>query len=163
MSEAPFSDRTKPTTMTNRNIILLGRAYDIEVTTTEMAMMRIPNGVKSLSAYAWMDKTFRLIGDVQPNKEDEIHLESMSKPTRTFTHATVYLSYIGKVEIYNEFKEDCELYGTELLDYSSFLDLWQRCFPHVLVRVVASQASTGIGGTTVKTAEDGVIAAQDGV
>ena len=29
--------------------------------------------------------------------------------------------------------------------------------------VVASQASTGRGGTTVKTAEDGVIAAQDDV
>ena len=38
--------------------------------------MLIPNGAKALSAYVWMKEIFKLIGDVQPNK-DEVHLEAM--------------------------------------------------------------------------------------
>ena len=46
-------------------------------------MMRIPNGPKAMFAYTWMDKIFKLIGDVQPNS-DEIHLEAMSTTLATY-------------------------------------------------------------------------------
>ena len=40
--------------------------------------MLIPNGTKSLSAFGWMKEIFKLLGGVQPNK-DEVHLDAMVK------------------------------------------------------------------------------------
>ena len=78
MTAPSFSDSTTAPAMSNGNIQLLAEAYGFKMSNEQMAMMRIPNGTKSLMAYTWMESTFGLIGDVQPNC-DEIHLESMSK------------------------------------------------------------------------------------
>ena len=64
--------------MSENNVRVLAEAYGFQMSNDQIAMMRVPNGTKSLMAYTWMETTFALIGDVQPNC-DEIHLESMSK------------------------------------------------------------------------------------
>lgn len=63
--------------MSDNNVRMLAEAYGFQISNDQIAMMRVPNGTKSLMAYTWMETTFALIGDVQPNS-DEIHLESMS-------------------------------------------------------------------------------------
>ena len=78
VSEPPFSDKTEPLDLDHSAIKLLAKAYDIEVSNSQTAMMLIPNGEKALSTYTWMNEIFKLIGDVQPNS-DEIHLEAMGK------------------------------------------------------------------------------------
>lgn len=55
--------------------------------------MLIPNGRKALSAYVWMKGLFRLIGDVQPNK-DEVHLEAMGDSYST--HQFCFVSQIPR-------------------------------------------------------------------
>ena len=50
----------------------------MNISNDQMAMMLIPNGAKSLSAFMWMKEIFKLVGDVQPNK-DEVHLEAMGR------------------------------------------------------------------------------------
>ena len=56
-----------------------------------MAMMQIPNGRKALIAFTWMDRIFKLIGDVQPNKA-EIHLETMR-----IIYRTMSISYVTHI------------------------------------------------------------------
>ena len=75
-TEAPLSDKSKPVSLPPRVIQRLADAYGVEATFFDMAMMQIPNGHKALTAFTWMDRIFKLIGDVQPNKA-EIHLETM--------------------------------------------------------------------------------------
>ena len=72
-----FSDSTVAPEMSDNNVRMLAEAYGFQISNDQIAMMRVPNGTKSLMAYTWMETTFALIGDVQPNS-DEIHLESMS-------------------------------------------------------------------------------------
>ena len=61
----------------DRALKMISNAYGFEVSNADAAMMRIPNGPKAMFAYGWMDRIFKLIGDVQPNS-DKIHLEAMS-------------------------------------------------------------------------------------
>ena len=43
----------------------------------QVAAIRIPNSRASLSCYAWMNFYFDLVGDIIPNKSDEVHLEAI--------------------------------------------------------------------------------------
>jgi hypothetical protein len=54
-----------------------------EIATEQIAAALIPNGRKALSAYTWMARIFKLIGDVMPNSA-EIHLEAMSESTNNY-------------------------------------------------------------------------------
>ena len=73
---APLSDKTTHAALGISGTRDSARKYSIGLSNDQAAMMLIPNGEKSLSAYVWMKGIFKLIGDVQPNKE-EIHLEAM--------------------------------------------------------------------------------------
>ena len=73
---APLSDTTTHAALGISGTPDWTRKYSIGLLNDQVAMMLIPNGEKSLSAYVWMKGIFKLIGDVQPNKE-EIHLEAM--------------------------------------------------------------------------------------
>ena len=67
---APLSDKTTHAALGISGTRDLARKYSIGLSNDQAAMMLIPNGEK------WMKGIFKLIGDVQPNKE-EIHLEAM--------------------------------------------------------------------------------------
>lgn len=67
---APLSDKTTHAALGISGTRDSARKYSIGLSNDQAAMMLIPNGEK------WMKGIFKLIGDVQPNKE-EIHLEAM--------------------------------------------------------------------------------------
>ena len=73
---APLSDKTTHSALGISGARELAVRQRITLSNEQAAMMLIPNGEKHLSAYTWMKDIFKLIGDVQPNKE-EIHLEAM--------------------------------------------------------------------------------------
>ena len=75
-TEVPFTDKTITSNFGPSGARALSKAFGMNITCDQMAMMLIPNGAKSLSAFVWMKEIFKLIGDVQPNK-DEVHLEAM--------------------------------------------------------------------------------------
>ena len=90
-TEAPLSDRCKPISLPPRVIQRLAAAYGVATTSFDTAMMQIPNGRKALIAFTWMDRIFKLIGDVQPNKA-EIHLETMR-----IIHRIMCISYVTRI------------------------------------------------------------------
>lgn len=85
----------------------------IQLTLDEEACVFLPNSDLSLQCYAWMKAHFSLIGDEEPNSH-EIHLEPC---------------YIK--DIYEEYKLDQEVNGSEHLKSTQFGLMWQKCFPYV--------------------------------
>ena len=92
-------------------------------------MMQIPNGRKALAAFTCMDRTFKLIGDVQPNKSRN-HAYNISFYV---LHFPLHL-FLAQQDLFKEFQEYCELFHLDCLDISGFCEVWQLCFPHVVIR-----------------------------
>ena len=80
-----------------------------------------------------MKGIFKLIGDVQPNKE-EIHLEAMGQSAHYFQNEFTHIVALGKLELYVEFTEYCNEFNLEPLHRTKFLEVWDQCFSHVKVR-----------------------------
>ena len=84
----------------------------------DLASFVIPNTISAAKLLAWFENFFRLIGDLI---EDEIHLDCCPKQ-----------------EYYEEFSDNMKLWfgdsKEEILGFSSFLKIWDLCFPHVIVR-----------------------------
>jgi len=75
--------------------------------------MQLPNTAVSIACYAWMRYYFNLIGDSEPNRDGEIHLEPCTVK-----------------EIYIEYITDQKAYGNrEFLKVSQFIKMWKNCFP----------------------------------
>jgi hypothetical protein len=88
--------------------------------------MRIPNTEVALATYGWMQNYFKLVGDFQPNRDNEIHLEPC-------TVKSIYDEYV--------FDMDQELYEEKTtsnrgfkLQFSSFCEFWKLIFPTVRIR-----------------------------
>lgn len=99
-----------------KNLKALATVYDIELTPLQIAALVVPNTVASLTCFAWMQAFFDAVGDQQPNHA-EIHLE----PTDIKVVHSEYHQVIGDA-------------GEPVLEYHSFLNLWETCFPHVKIR-----------------------------
>ena len=77
LTEANLSDKTGAYTYENAFKAALNRMANEKgryLNWEQLAALQIPNTTQSLSAYAWFDSYFKLMGDFQPNC-DEIHLE----------------------------------------------------------------------------------------
>jgi len=48
--------------------------YGIDLTCDQLAALNVPNTSKALNCYGWMYSHFHLIGDVAPNKDNELHI-----------------------------------------------------------------------------------------
>lgn len=69
-------------------------------------------------AHTWLSAYVELVGDKQPNRKMEIHLE-----------------YRTKYEIYLEYCDEAKSILKSIpISYSSFVELWSRCFSHVHIR-----------------------------
>jgi hypothetical protein len=99
-----------------------------QVDTTEsfLASFVTPNTIAATKLKAWMENFFKLVGD-QIN--DEIHLDSCPKQEIHEEYCT------NMQEWFNDSSQD-------ILGYSSFLRIWDLCFPHVLVRNANNKIGT---------------------
>ena len=69
-------------------------------------------------AHAWLSAYVELVGDKQPNRKMEIHLE-----------------YRTKYEIYLEYRDESkEMLKSIPITYESFVAMWNRSFSHVHIR-----------------------------
>lgn len=89
-------------------------AYGVSLTQLQRAAMKISNSPVQLCCYGWMEYYFKCVGDQEPNRDGEIHLDACNKE-----------------DIYKEYLEDMEYWSENAvpLDLSSFGVLWLRCFP----------------------------------
>jgi hypothetical protein len=94
--------------------IRLGFTLDAE----SISAAAMSNDPSHKEAYTWLAEYIRLVGDKQPNRKNEIHLE-----------------YRTKFEIWREYRDINEaLSDLEPISYQEFVALWKRCFSHVLIR-----------------------------
>jgi len=112
------------------------RIHNFTMSVEQIAACKIPNNEVNLNAYGWMFHYFNLVGDIQPNKQDEIHLEPC-------TVTSVYLEYLNDLTLqYNhnglitaltaEEKQSKTSYPH--LSFTAFANFWNQYFPHVSIR-----------------------------
>ncbi len=99
-----------------KNLIALAASYDIHLSPTQLGSLQVPNTVASLTCFSWLQSFFQAVGDKEPNR-DEIHLE----PTDIKS-------------VHAEYRQAVADTGEEVLAYTTFLNLWVTCFPHVRIR-----------------------------
>jgi hypothetical protein len=81
-------------------------------------MIHIPNTVVAFDCYVWMLNYFTLMGDCQPNRDNEVHLEPIEKK-EIFKE---YVEYSGS--------NDIVCYAS----FTNFNNIWINCFPNVSIR-----------------------------
>jgi len=79
-------------------IKLYMRTHNLTLSLDQITAYKIPNNELNLNAYGWMYHYFNLVGDIQPNKKNEIHLEPC-------TVTSVFIEYL------NDLKLQCNLTG----------------------------------------------------
>lgn len=86
---------------------------NIELTKEQKAAICIPNSPTEFTCYGWMDYYFNVIGDQEPNRDGEIHLEP------------VHIK-----DIHKEYLADMTYCGEDAtLSLRPFGELWANCFP----------------------------------
>jgi hypothetical protein len=124
-----FNETDRIKTHQMRQLEIAAEKFKINLTVDQMAAILIPNTVKHKTCFGWMKIFFQLMGDVAPNRAEEIHLEP-----------------IDVVDIYLEYKRDLTEHADfPTLCYSSFCEVWKDCFPHVTIRqykAVSGKCST---------------------
>lgn len=97
-----------------RDAMALGILFDAE----SVSIASMSNGELQKEAHAWLSKYVELVGDPQPNRKNEIHLE-----------------YRPKLEIYEEYVSECEeIMCSEPISYDKFIKMWKLSFRHVKIR-----------------------------
>jgi hypothetical protein len=71
--------------------------------------------------YAWLAAYIALVGDPQPNRSGEIHLDECAN------YRAIHNEYLAV-------KQEEEGFTCKALGYNSFVQLWRDCFPHVKIR-----------------------------
>jgi hypothetical protein len=98
------------------NLVALADSYGIELSNDNIGALCVPNTVVSLTCFAWMQSFFESVGDAQPN-HNEIHLEPCDIKT-----------------IHKEYRDAMDDAGQPFLQYVAFINMWDKCFPHVKIR-----------------------------
>jgi hypothetical protein len=94
----------------------LAEISGIELTNEQRSAICIPNSPAEFACYGWFDCYFNIIGDQEPNKDGEIHLEP--------THI---------IDVHKEYELDMQNCGElDTLSLRPFAELWKRCFPLVI-------------------------------
>jgi len=83
----------------------------------QLAALRIPSTVESLHCYSWMHNHFKLVGDLIPNSDGEVHIESVTKQ-----------------EIWKEYKDFMITFDEQYVELDAFRSIWKICFEKVKVR-----------------------------
>lgn len=109
------TDRSNPANIEDKKLTKfhneMCKLFDLTLTPEENAAMYIPNSDRSLECWAWMDYYFNLVGDHEPNSNNEIHLEPC-------TIKDIWTTYIKE----NKHSE------VGCLSAIQFGVLWKTCF-----------------------------------
>jgi hypothetical protein len=92
-----------------------------ELTQDMISSMRLADTPASKDCHTWLRNYIQLVGDPQPNRRGEIHLDDAA------THKDIYNEYFAAK------KEDKSHY-LEPVGYVTFIRIWKICFPHVKIR-----------------------------
>jgi hypothetical protein len=133
-----FRQNSETDKVTLKDIQNYNIAHNIQLTTSQRAALHLPNNVVSLATYGWMSAYFKLVGDSQPNRDDEIHLE----PVKVNVVYAVYKDEIR--EILNDNTIDA-------YSFSAFCKFWNEYFFHVKIREF--KAVSGKCNTCAKLSE----------
>jgi len=119
VSKRPLNKHTKVSTETYNSLQQKAQAYGFTATKEDIALVLLTNKPEILNCVAWMKAHFELCGDCQPNRNNEIHLEPITKST-----------------IHSEYKYDCEHYPVPepFVSPSVFYLLWLSQFSHIKIR-----------------------------
>jgi hypothetical protein len=82
-------------------------------------LMHLDDTDKAELTYCWMRNYFSLVGDPQPNKRGEIHIEEG----------------LIKRDTYETYHKQFETMGLPAANEDLFLKIWKSCFSYVKVRV----------------------------
>jgi hypothetical protein len=115
-----FNDRSKAMgNRTSDQIAIAGQleelanAFGFEVNPQQLAAMKLPNTTKAAMAYGWLQYYFGLVGDCEPNKNGEIHIE-----------------YCTLSQVHKEYLTDMQasLNPADLISVHELGKLWITCF-----------------------------------
>jgi hypothetical protein len=101
--------------------------YRMAMSADLLALFQYPSTEVKKEAYAWLSLYVALMGDSQPNRNEEIHLEHR---TKTDIHA----EYVGQMKGR----------GDDYISYNDFTIMWKQCFSHVKIRVYKAVPGTSI-------------------
>ena len=92
--------------------------HGIDVTALSTSLLGLNGSPQHMAAFVWMKDYFGTVGDYQPNRDGEIHLEKMDK-----------------IMVYNEYITDFGfLKNADIIKLRSFYTMWEEAFKHVKIR-----------------------------
>lgn len=114
ISERALPDTDMLKLMESRAVSELG----IILNPDTLAAAGMSNSIAEKEAFAWLSNHIDQVGDKQPNRKNEIHLE-----------------YRPKREIYEEYATFArDVMFSKEITYPSFIKMWNRCFMNVKIR-----------------------------
>lgn len=114
--ESDFTDRTCVSAATAKAIRNIGKDF---IGTEALANLEVANGPRTSKAREWMRNYFQLVGDVAPNRKEEIHLEPGDKK-EIWKNYVCDMHYVSK--------------ESSFLSYNRFCELWATAFKFVKIR-----------------------------
>lgn len=113
------SDRSKiDDDLSISDVADIASSHKIIFTEDQIAAAAVPNTPEAIKCYIWLRNFFDASGDYEPNRK-EIHLDPITK-------REVHGEYLVKLTSSNK--------GEHTLEYSEFVHIWTKCFPHVKIR-----------------------------
>lgn len=93
----------------------LAFAFGIDLSVEQLAAMKLPNIIKAIFAYGWLNYYFSLVVDNEPNTNNEVHIE-----------------YCTLSDVYKEYLYD--LQGNMdpndiIISVERLARIWRECFP----------------------------------
>ena len=98
------------------------RKLGFELTQDMMSNTVLANTSGSLECFNWLKRYIQLVGDPQPNRCGEIHLDG------NVNYRQIHEEYLADMQVRKGVST------TQVLEYNTFRLLWQNCFPHVKIR-----------------------------
>jgi hypothetical protein len=92
----------------------LAFAFGIDLSVEQLAAMKLPNTIKAIFAYGWLDYYFSLVGDNEPNTNNEVHIE-----------------YCTLSDVYKEYLYDLQgnMDPNDIISVEGLARIWRECFP----------------------------------
>lgn len=112
-----FDDRSNPLhsmqPALQKSMAEIQEALEVDLNPDQAAATKMPNSPQALECWAWMKYYFELVGDFEPNSNNEIHLEPC-------TVADIYKTYQ---------RDQLRSNNSDFLQYPRFAQIWVDCFP----------------------------------
>jgi len=120
-SSRPLCDRTNAScgrtendvNQSYENLENFAATQDLRIGHDQIALALVPNTPKAVSLMAWMERYFYEVGDMQPNRYNEIHIDHISI---TEVHRQYLLDMEGKVD------------PNDIASVGDLGKMWMRCF-----------------------------------